>query len=85
EMYERAYRELASLPKRATTAEVNVQQNQEEDTENHHQDQCHSSASADIENAELDTGLDELEQYLQHKPTMENDRDILSFWKHSQN
>ncbi len=40
---------------------------------------------ADIENAELDTGLDELEQYLQHKPTMKNDRDIFSFWKHDQN
>ncbi len=25
---------------------------------------------ADIENAELDTGLDELEQYLQNKPTI---------------
>ncbi|XP_058623352.1 E3 SUMO-protein ligase ZBED1-like [Onychostoma macrolepis] len=90
EIYESTCRELASLPKRATTTEVNAQQQQEEDKE-----MARSvpppgavpifSQWADIEDAELDTGLDELEQYLQRKPTMENDRDILSFWKHNQN
>ncbi len=90
EIYESTRREFASLPKRATTTEVNAQQQQEEDKE-----MARSipppgpvplfSQWADIEDAELDTGLDKLEQYLQHKPTMENDRDILSFWKHRQN
>ncbi|KAI2643796.1 Transposable element Hobo transposase [Labeo rohita] len=88
EIYESARRELASLPKRAATTEVNAQQNQVEYTE-----MARSvpppgpvplfSQWADIENAELDTGLVELEQYLQHKPTMKNDRDILRFWKHT--
>ncbi|XP_050992283.1 uncharacterized protein LOC127181551 [Labeo rohita] len=65
EIYESACRELASLPKRAATTEVNAQQNQVEDTE-----MARSvpppgpvplfSQWPDIENAELDTGLDEL-------------------------
>jgi len=89
EIYESARGELASFPKRATT-EVNAQQMQEEE-----EDEMAGPAPAgpeqkfsqwaDIEDAELDSGVDELEQYLKHKPTMENDRDIHSFWKHNQN
>jgi len=41
---------------------------------------------ADIQDADLDTGNDELELYLQHKTTLPNDRDILlAFWKGNEN
>lgn len=88
EIYHGAQRELASFPKNAST-EVNAQQTQEKDKEIAGPVPPPPvplfSRWADIEDAELDRGLDELEQYLKHKPTMENDRDILSFWKHNQN
>lgn len=91
EIHQGARRELESFSKNATT-EVNAQQAREKDKEIAGPVPPPPpgpvplfSQWADIEDAELNSGFDELEQYLKHEPTMENDRDILGFWKHNQN